>query len=62
MVNKGFIVIAPALRESEGGEGKDEVGGNDVHDIMNILPLLNNLGSMQIHQIFLCWANPGEGL
>ncbi len=38
MVDSGFIVIAPALRQSEGGEGTDELGGNDLNDVMNLVP------------------------
>lgn len=46
LVLEGFMVIAPALRQSEGGEGKDELGGNDIHDIMNIKPLLEKLSNV----------------
>ena len=35
----GYAVIAPAYRESEGAGGVDEVGGADLADLMNVVPL-----------------------
>ena len=43
LVREGFIVVAPALRQSEGGEGKDELGGGDLQDVMNVSPMLKKL-------------------
>ncbi|HEX6224779.1 MAG TPA: prolyl oligopeptidase family serine peptidase, partial [Chryseolinea sp.] len=43
LAREGFIVVAPALRQSEGGEGKDELGGADLQDIMNVSPMLKKL-------------------
>jgi dipeptidyl aminopeptidase/acylaminoacyl peptidase len=40
----GFAVIAPMLRESYGAPGKDEVGGADLRDLMNVVALAQNLG------------------
>ncbi|HMC01545.1 MAG TPA: prolyl oligopeptidase family serine peptidase [Flavobacteriaceae bacterium] len=58
-IDNGFVVIAPALRGSEGGEGKDENGGKDLDDIMNILPLLKNLKSIDISDIFMLGESRG---
>lgn len=49
----GFITVAPMLRESDGGEGKDKVGGDDVHDLMNVIPLLKHLPSADRDRLFL---------
>lgn len=43
LVQNGFIVVAPALRESEGGEGKDELGGKELADIMHVQELLKKI-------------------
>lgn len=59
LVQSGFIVIAPALRESEGGEGKDELGGKDLNDIMNLLPLLSGLSYADTANIFLLGESRG---
>jgi dipeptidyl aminopeptidase/acylaminoacyl peptidase len=59
LANEGFIVVAPALRQSEGGEGKDELGGDDLHDIMNILPLLEKLPGTDRENVFMLGESRG---
>ena len=36
----GYVVAASQYRGNMGGEGKEEFGGADVHDVLNLLPLL----------------------
>jgi dipeptidyl aminopeptidase/acylaminoacyl peptidase len=59
LVYEGFIVIAPALRGSEGGEGTDEVGGDDLNDIMNILPLLKQIPQADSSNLFMLGESRG---
>jgi dipeptidyl aminopeptidase/acylaminoacyl peptidase len=59
LVDSGFVVIAPALRQSEGGEGKDEMGGNDLDDIMNLAPLLNSLSYADTSNMFMYGESRG---
>ena len=41
MASWGYVVIASQYRGSiDGSEGKDEYGGRDVNDILNLLPIL----------------------
>ncbi len=35
----GYVVFASQYRGNDGGEGTDEFGGEDVNDILNLLPL-----------------------
>ncbi|MCU7496446.1 MAG: prolyl oligopeptidase family serine peptidase [Ignavibacteria bacterium] len=35
----GYVVLASQYRGSPGGEGKDEFGGNDVNDVLNLMPV-----------------------
>jgi dipeptidyl aminopeptidase/acylaminoacyl peptidase len=58
-VNSGFIVIAPALRGSEGGEGKDELGGSDIADLMNISKVLTNLTNADTENVFMLGESRG---
>jgi dipeptidyl aminopeptidase/acylaminoacyl peptidase len=58
-VDSGFIVIAPALRGSEGGEGKDEMGGSDLHDIWNILPVLSSRADVDTANLFILGESRG---
>jgi dipeptidyl aminopeptidase/acylaminoacyl peptidase len=46
----GYAVIAPAYRESEGAGGVDQVGGDDLADLMNVVPLAKQLP----------WADPAR--
>ena len=39
----GYVVLASQYRGNAGGEGKDEFGGDDVNDIINLIPLSENL-------------------
>jgi dipeptidyl aminopeptidase/acylaminoacyl peptidase len=39
----GYIVVASQYRGNGGGEGKEEYGGNDVNDILNLIPLLESM-------------------
>ncbi len=59
LVHAGFIVLAPALRGSEGGEGVDEVGGRELNDIMNIVPLLKHLHIADAGRLFMLGESRG---
>ena len=39
----GYVIVASQYRGNAGGEGKEEFGGKDVNDVLNCMPLLNNL-------------------
>ncbi len=36
----GYVVVASQYRGNGGGEGKEEFGGSDVNDVLNLVPLL----------------------
>lgn len=59
LVSHGFMVVAPALRESEGSEGKDEVGGKDLADIWNVLPFIKSRGYVDLRNLFLLGESRG---
>lgn len=44
----GYVVLASQYRGAGGGEGRDEFGGADLHDVLNLIPLARNLP----------WADP----
>jgi dipeptidyl aminopeptidase/acylaminoacyl peptidase len=39
----GYVVVASQYRGNCGGEGREEFGGSDINDVMNLLPLLDGL-------------------
>ena len=38
----GYVVVASQYRGNAGGEGREEFGGADVRDVLNLLPLLDH--------------------
>ena len=50
---EGFVVLAPLLRASNGAPGKDEVGGADLNDLMNTLPLIRSLEFLDEKNLFM---------
>ncbi len=39
----GYVVFASQYRGNAGGEGKDEFGGSDVNDVLNLIPLADEV-------------------
>jgi len=39
----GYVIVASQYRGNGGGEGKEEFGGKDVNDVLNLIPLLSNM-------------------
>ena len=50
---EGFVVVAPQYRGSDGGEGKDDIGGADLADVTNALALARALPSVDAANLFL---------
>ena len=58
-VSSGFVVIGPQYRGVDGGEGSDEFGGADLHDVMNVIPLAKSLGYVDMNNIFMVGGSRG---
>lgn len=59
LASEGFVILAPLLRQSDGGEGRDEVGGADVDDVMNIVPVAKALGFVDVDNLFMYGESRG---
>jgi dipeptidyl aminopeptidase/acylaminoacyl peptidase len=59
LASEGFVILAPLLRQSDGGEGKDEVGGADLDDLMNIVPVAKSLGFVDADNLFMYGESRG---
>jgi dipeptidyl aminopeptidase/acylaminoacyl peptidase len=59
LASEGFVILAPMYRRSDGGEGRDEVGGADVNDLFNILPLAKSLGFVDMNNLFMYGESRG---
>lgn len=55
----GYAVIAPLYRGSDGGEGRDEMGGADLADLLNVVPLAANLGFADTSRLHLYGESRG---
>lgn len=56
---EGFVVIAPLYRQSEGTEGRDEMGGADLSDLMSVVPLASSLQMIDTSSLFLYGESRG---
>jgi dipeptidyl aminopeptidase/acylaminoacyl peptidase len=56
----GYVVVASQYRGAAGGEGKDELGGNDVNDVLHLIPLLESLPRADARRIGMFgWSRGG---
>ncbi|MGE5402864.1 MAG: alpha/beta hydrolase family protein [Ignavibacteriales bacterium] len=39
----GYVVLASQYRGNAGGEGRDQFGGDDVNDVLNLIPLADEI-------------------
>ena len=51
----GYVVFASQYRGNAGGEGKDEFGGSDVNDVLNLIPLADEIDCADKS----CWGIEG---
>lgn len=62
LAERGFAIVAPMLRGSAGAPGTDEMGGADLHDVMNVVPLATNLRSVDASRLFLYGESRGGAM
>lgn len=43
MANWGYVILTSQYRGNAGGEGKEQLGGEDVDDILNLIPLADEI-------------------
>lgn len=58
-VNAGFIVIGVQYRGVDGGEGVEQFGGDDVHDVINAVALARHLPEADPRNVFLYGSSRG---
>ncbi|MFC1763261.1 alpha/beta hydrolase family protein [Planctomycetota bacterium] len=60
LVRAGYVVIASQYRGCGGSEGHDEIGGADVADVLNLIPLIDSLPYADPARIgMLGWSRGG---
>ncbi len=56
----GYVVAASQYRGNDGGEGKEEFGGKDVDDVLNLIPLFEHLKNTDTSKMGLYgWSRGG---
>ena len=58
-VESGFVTIASQYRGNAGGEGREEFGGADVNDVLNLIPLLHKLPEVDRERIGMVGISRG---
>ncbi|MBK9147097.1 MAG: prolyl oligopeptidase family serine peptidase [Flavobacteriales bacterium] len=59
MASRGYVVVGTAYRGNDGGEGKEEFGGADVNDVLNLLPLLEEVPEADTSRIGIFGGSRG---
>ena len=58
--SKGYIIVASQYRGNDGGEGKEEFGGRDINDVLNLIPLLSKMTQADTSRIGMFgWSRGG---
>lgn len=55
----GFVIVAAQYRGVDGGQGKEEFGGAEVDDILNLIPLAQSLDYIDMKNIFMLGDSRG---
>lgn len=56
---QGFVVLASQYRGNDGGQGKEDFGGNDIDDVLNLIPLAQSLQFVSPNDIFMAGISRG---
>jgi dipeptidyl aminopeptidase/acylaminoacyl peptidase len=59
LASSDFVVVASQYRGNDGGEGREEVGGADVDDVMNLWPLAATLPYVDMQNVFMYGLSRG---
>jgi dipeptidyl aminopeptidase/acylaminoacyl peptidase len=59
LAEAGFVVVAPMYRQSGGAPGRDEMGGADVNDLMNVMTVIESLPGADARSVFLYGESRG---
>lgn len=58
----GFLVIAPQYRGSNGWRGRDELGGAELHDLLNLPPVIAKIRGADASRLYLAGESRGGAM
>lgn len=59
LAQQGYVVLASQYRGNDGGQGKDELGGSDVNDVLNLMNVARSIEYVDIENVFLYGVSRG---
>lgn len=59
LAEAGYVVVASQYRGGPGSEGRDEFGGGDLHDLLNLVSVSRSLGDVDPRKVFLLGVSRG---
>ena len=59
LASKGYVVIASQYRGNGGSEGKEEYGGKEINDVLNLIPLLAEIPEADTEKIGMFGGSRG---
>jgi dipeptidyl aminopeptidase/acylaminoacyl peptidase len=59
LAERGYLVVAPMYRGSGGAPGRDEMGGADLDDLTNILPVIRRMPNADMDRLYLYGESRG---
>jgi dipeptidyl aminopeptidase/acylaminoacyl peptidase len=59
LAREGYLVLAPMLRGSGGAQGHDEMGGADLNDLFNVVPVIREIPYADSTRLFLYGQSRG---
>lgn len=60
LCSNGYVIAASQYRGTDGGGGKQEFGGKDVNDVLNLIPILNYINQADTSRIGMYgWSRGG---
>jgi len=57
--HENYVVVASQYRGNDGGQGREEFGGSDVNDVLNLIPMLESLPFIDSNKIAMVGFSRG---
>ncbi len=57
--SNGYVVLDSQYRGNDGGQGKEEFGGSDINDVLNLIPLAESIYFMDADRIVMLGFSRG---
>jgi|AntRauTorckE6833_2_1112554.scaffolds.fasta_scaffold00459_9 dipeptidyl aminopeptidase/acylaminoacyl peptidase len=59
IASKGYVIVGSQYRGNAGGKGNEEFGGQEINDVLNLVPLIKSLDFTIVNNIFMLGFSRG---